>query len=77
MCVCVQDCAVIGGTRDQVGVTTYMIDSKNRGVSKTAAYTAYLNGLSVEGGKVELTEYLQRGAALKQLQTDWLSKWRV
>ena len=76
MCVCVQDCAVVEATREQVGVTIYMLDSKERGVSKAVAYTAYLNGLSVEGGKVKLTEYLQRGAALQQLQTEWLSQWR-
>ena len=45
---------MIDETRAQVGITTFMYESRLKGVSKATAVSAYLNGLSAAGDEVDL-----------------------
>ena len=69
------DCEAIESARDRLGITKFVknfVQMQNEGDD---AYSAYICGLSIYGEKVSVTEHLQRGKAVKELQEVWLAVW--
>ena len=69
------DCEAIESARDRLGITKFVKDFIQMQNEVDEAYSAYICGLSIYGEKVSVTEHLQRGKAVKELQEVWLAVW--
>ena len=65
----------VEGARSNLGVSAYMLNCKGKGLSKAAAFRAFLDGKTADGDELSLGDYLLRGAALRELRQCWLDSW--
>ena len=56
-------------------ISKFVCDFVKNGNEVEEAFSAYICGLSIDGEKVSVTEHLQRGKALKEIQEVWLKVW--
>ena len=68
-------CPGVEHLRVSLGIGEFFNKFRAGGKSSAEAYSAYLNGLGIDGNKVGLTVHLARGLALKDLQEGWLGLW--
>ena len=69
------DCEAVLSTRDRLGINKFVCDFTKMGNEADEAFSAYVCGLSIYGEKLSVTEHLQRGKALKEIQEVWLKVW--
>ena len=69
------ECAAVEDCRMRVGITDFARNFENNDYEDVTSYAAYVSGLSLDCKKVSVTEHLQRGRAIKELQSVWLAVW--
>ena len=69
------ECAAVEDCRMRLGITEFVRNFESRDHEDETSYAAYVSGLSLDCEKVSVTEHLQRGRAIKELQRVWLSLW--
>ena len=69
------DCEAVDSARNRLGITKFVRDFETMGNKNDTAYSAFICGLSEYGEKVSVTDHLQRGKVLKELQEVWLAIW--
>ena len=69
------DCEAAMSARDRLGISKFVCDFVKSGNEVEEAFSAYICGLSIDGEKVSVTEHLQRGKALKEIQEVLLKVW--
>ena len=70
-----QVCTNIESVRSDLGISEFMTMCTSQGLSRGQAFNFYINGKDVGGKVVNVSEHLNRGSALKELQEEWLGKW--
>lgn len=66
-------CRAVDETRGTTGIASYLDACTAAGVPRALRYSMYVNGLDPDGSELTLSAYLERGAALGDLQTSWLA----
>ena len=69
------DCEAVESARVRLGIAKFVSDFEKLGNASDTAFSAYICGRSIYGEKVSVTDHLQRGKALKELQEVWLAVW--
>ena len=69
------ECVAIESARNRLGIAKFARDFEKMGHQDETSFSAYVSGLSLYGVKVSVTEHLQRGRAIKELQEVWLAVW--
>ena len=65
----------VSDVRASEGIQEFLEMSREAGVSKVAAYKAYILGKDCRGVPVQVSTHLARGACLSRLTDAWLSTW--
>ena len=68
------DCEAVESARNRLGIAKFVHDF-GKADENDNAFSAYICGRSILREKVSVTEHLQRGKALKELQEVWLAVW--
>ena len=67
------ECQAACATREETGIAEFMRQAKAAGRSRDSAAQLFLSGKDLEGEPIAAGEWLDRGAALKTLQEQWLA----
>ena len=59
-------------TRVSSGISAFLADCAARGVPRALHYGMYVAGVTADGSELGLSSYLERGAALAELQDSWI-----
>ena len=63
------------GVREAEGIQSFLERCRDVGMSKVAAYRAYIMGKDCHGVRIEVNDHLDRGASLSKLTDAWLETW--
>ena len=63
------------GVREAEGIQSFLERCRDVGMSKVAAYRAYIMGKDCHGVQIEVNDHLDRGASLSKLTDAWLETW--
>ena len=66
------DCQAASGERKESGVNEFLRRAKAAGRSVDTAFHLFLSGRDVEGEAIATGEWLDRGATLGRLQSQWM-----
>ena len=69
------DCDAVDSARRRLGIAEFHRNFDKNGCKSVTSFAAYVSGLSVDGVKISVAEYLGRGRVIKELQHIWLSVW--
>jgi len=65
-------CPAVDATRVSSGISAFLADCAARGVPRALHYGMYVSGVTADGSELGLSSYLERGAALAELQDSWI-----
>ena len=65
----------VSDVREAEGIQNFLEMSREAGMSRVAAFRAYILGKDVQGVPVQVSVHLARGASLSRLTDAWLSMW--
>ena len=65
----------VSAVRKAEGIQSFLELSREAGLSRVAAYRAYILGQDFRGVPVQVDAHLARGACLSRLTDAWLSMW--
>ena len=68
-------CRAVSAVREAEGILSFLEMSRVAGLSKLAAYRAYILGKDCHGAAIGVTDHLARGASLLKLTDAWLATW--
>ena len=68
-------CRAVAGVREAEGIQSFLEMCRDAGMSKVAAYRAYIMGKDCHGVQIEVNDHLDRGASLSKLTDAWLETW--
>ena len=68
-------CRAVAGVREAEGIQSFLEMCRDAGMSKVAAYRAYIMGKDCHGVPIEVHDHLARGASLSKLTDAWLATW--
>ena len=63
------------GVREAEGIQSFLERCRDAGMSRAAAYRAYIMGKDCHGVRIEVNDHLDRGASLSKLTDAWLETW--
>ena len=61
--------------RRETGVSLALGVLQLEGIDEEEAYYRFVNGLDSKGKRVGKNKYLQRGEAMREIVSEWLSRW--
>ena len=67
------ECQAASLTREETGIAEFVRQARVAGRGRDAAAQLFLSGKDTEGEPVTTGEWLDRGAALRTLQEQWLA----
>jgi len=70
-----ESCPAVADVRKDLGISTFINSCLEAGRSRARAFKNFLLGLDENNNKVDLKDYLERGACLKELTDAWLDSW--
>ena len=70
-----ENCVAVSAVREAEGIQSFLELSREAGLSRVAAYRAYILGQDCRGVPVQVDAHLARGDSLSRLTDAWLSMW--